>query len=83
MGNRLQVAAATPVFVWRVSLLLGCRAGELGRAGHGRFVVVKWRRYTKSSGRPARRSHKKKEVEKMGEVEECINKTATENEGKG
>lgn len=40
MGNRLQVAAATPVFVWRVSLLLGCRAGELGRARHGRFVVV-------------------------------------------
>lgn len=33
MGTRLQLAAATPVFGWRVSLLLGCQAGELGRAG--------------------------------------------------
>lgn len=38
MGNRLQLAAATPVLAGRVSLLLGCQAGELGRGGHGRSL---------------------------------------------
>lgn len=58
MGNRLQLPAATPVFVGRVSLLLGYRAGELGRAGHGRmwwYVASLYRKCPE--GRPAGRSH--------------------------
>lgn len=59
MGNRLQLAAATPVSGGRVSLLLGCQAGELGRAGHGRLLsCVRGVTLQESpESRPAKRGH--------------------------
>ena len=81
MGNRLQLAAATPVFAGRVSLLFGYRAGKLGRAWTWQIVVVcVWRHYIKRPGSTSGEAPHEEKKLKIGRSGRMRKQSASERE---